>query len=124
VVSGIRFNLQALTANPANLRLVPVFLAALLLVRGLPALLYRNRVGTRRTVVAGLLQANTLPFIVAATQIGMELGKLDQASGAALVTAELLSVLLFPLVSLAVLRGASGERHADDDAEPTTTVAN
>jgi Kef-type K+ transport system membrane component KefB len=106
VVSGLRFDLQALTADAANLRLVPVFLAALLLVRGLPAWLYRSRVGARRTVVAGLLQATSLPFIVAAAQIGMELGKLDQATGAALVAAGLLSVLLFPLLSLTILRGA------------------
>jgi Kef-type K+ transport system membrane component KefB len=106
VVSGLRFDLQALTADAANLRLVPLFLAALLLVRGLPAWLYRSRVGARRALVAGLLQATSLPFIVAAVQIGMELGKLDQATGAALVAAGLLSVLLFPLLSLMVLRGA------------------
>ncbi len=119
IVSGIRFNLAALTANPANLRLVPLFLAVLLVVRGLPAWLYRSRVGARRSVVAGLLQATSLPFIVAATQIGMELGKLDQATGAALVAAGLLSVLLFPLAALTVLRGAGGGRAATEKAEPT-----
>jgi Kef-type K+ transport system membrane component KefB len=112
VVSGVRFNLEALTADPANLRLVPLLLAVLLLVRGLPALLYRSLVGTRRTVVAGLLQATSLPFIVAAVQIGMELGKLDQATGAALVAAGLGSVLLFPLAALTVLRGADDLRSA------------
>jgi Kef-type K+ transport system membrane component KefB len=104
VVSGVRFDLQALTGDPANLRLVPLFLLALLLVRGLPAWLYRPRIGTGRTVVAALLQATSLPFLVAATEIGMELGKLDQATGAALVAAGLLSVLLFPLAALTVLR--------------------
>src|ERR671925_374565 len=110
VVSGVRFNLQALTGDPANLRLVPLFLAVLLMVRGLPAWLYRYRVGTRRGVVAGLLQAALLAFVVAATQIGMELGKLDQATGAALVAAGLLSVLLFPLAALTILRGAGTGR--------------
>jgi Kef-type K+ transport system membrane component KefB len=125
VVSGLRFDLKALTGNPANLRLVPLFLAALLLVRGLPALLYRRRVGARRTVVAGLLQATSLPFVVAAAQIGIELGKLDQATGAALVAAGLLSVLLFPLAALTVLRGGEGaagrEGGVDTQAEPTST---
>lgn len=119
IVSGIRFNLAALTADPANLRLVPLFLAVLLVVRGLPAWLYRSRVDARRSVVAGLLQATSLPFIVAATQIGMELGKLDQATGAALVAAGLLSVLLFPLAALTVLRGAGGGRAATEKVEPT-----
>jgi len=123
VVSGLRFNLKALTDDPANLRLVPVFLAALLLVRGLPAVLYRKRVGARRTVVAGLLQATSLPFIVAAVQIGMELGKLDQATGAALVAAGLLSVLLFPLAALTVLRGAEHGPSAGQAGEAPAPVS-
>jgi Kef-type K+ transport system membrane component KefB len=124
VVSGVRFNLQALTGDPANLRLVPLFLAVLLIVRGLPAWLYRSRVGTRRSVVAGLLQATSLPFIVAATQIGMELGKLDQATGAALVAAGLLSVLLFPLAALTILRSADAGREGSvgSEAEPTSVT--
>jgi len=123
VVSGVRFNLEALTANPANLRLVPLFLVVLLVVRGLPAWLYRSRVGTRRSLVAGLLQATSLPFIVAAAQIGMQLGKLDQATGAALVAAGLLSVLLFPLAALTILRGmgsAGREGGVESEAEPTS----
>jgi Kef-type K+ transport system membrane component KefB len=124
VVSGVRFNLQALTTNPANLRLVPLFLALLLVVRGLPAWLYRSRVGTRHRVVAGLLQATSLPFIVAATQIGTELGKLDQATGAALVAAGLLSVLLFPMGALTLLRGAGAGRKGGvgSEAEPTSVT--
>ena len=69
----------------------------------MPALLYRSTVGARRTVVAALLQATSLPFIVAATQIGMQLGKLSEANGAALIGAGILSVILFPLVALGVL---------------------
>src|SRR6266511_3337436 len=100
------------------------FLAgALLLVRGLPAVLYRKRVGARRTVVAGLLQATSLPFTVAAVQIGMELSKLDQATGAALVAAGLLSVLLFPLAALTVLRGAEHGPSAGQAGEAPAPVS-
>src|SRR6185312_2500292 len=73
VTSGVRFDLDALTASVSNLAMVPVFLAALVAARGLPALLYRRRLGTRRSVIAGLMQATSLPFIVAATAIGAEL---------------------------------------------------
>ena len=55
-------------------------------------------------VVAALLQATSLPFIVAASMIGLELGQLDQATGAALIAAGLLSVLAFPLLALTLLR--------------------
>ncbi|HEX2156863.1 MAG TPA: cation:proton antiporter [Actinomycetes bacterium] len=125
VVSGVRFNLAALTGNPTTLYLLPLFLATLLVVRGLPAWLYRSRVGTRRSVVAGLLQATSLPFIVAAAQIGMELGKLDEATGAALVAAGLLSVLLFPLAALTILRGAGKELdgRVGSEAESTSVTS-
>jgi Kef-type K+ transport system membrane component KefB len=106
VTSGLQFDLGALFASASTIVLVPVFLLALLLVSGFPALLYRPLVGTRRTIVAGLLQAISLPFIVAASQIGMELGLLTRATGAALIAAGLLSVLIFPLLALTVLRRA------------------
>jgi Kef-type K+ transport system membrane component KefB len=107
VTSGIRFDLAALFSSPATILRVPVFLLALLLVRGVPALLYRPLVGSRRrVVVAGLLQATSLSFIVAASQIGMELGLITKATGAALIAAGLLSVLIFPLLALTVLRRA------------------
>ncbi len=104
VTTGIRFDLAALFASASTILLVPLFLLALLLVRGIPALLYRPLTDTRRTIVAGLLQAISLPFIVAASQIGMELGLLTKATGAALITAGLLSVILFPITALTLLR--------------------
>jgi Kef-type K+ transport system membrane component KefB len=104
VSSGILFDLDALFGSAATVARVPLFLALLLVVRGVPALLYRPALGNRETVVAALLQATSLPFIVAASMIGIELGLLDEATGAALVAAGLLSVLLFPLLALTILR--------------------
>jgi Kef-type K+ transport system membrane component KefB len=106
VTSGIQFDLAALISSPSTLVRVPIFLVALLLVRGLPAFLYRPLVGTRRAIVAGFLQATSLTFIVAATQIGTELGLITKPTGAALIAAGLLSVLIFPLLALTILRRA------------------
>ena len=106
VTSGLEFDLDALFGSPSTIARVPLLLAALLIVRGLPALVYRSTIHNRETVVAGLLQATSLPFIVAASMIGIELGLLDEATSAALIAAGLLSVLIFPLVALTVLRRA------------------
>ena len=115
VSSGLRFDLGALFAEPPTVLQVPLFLLALLVVRGLPAVLYRGVVGSRQTVASALLQATSLAFIVAATQIGMELGLLSQATGAAMVAAGLLSVLVFPAAALSVLR--SGREPPTEDEE-------
>jgi Kef-type K+ transport system membrane component KefB len=104
IASGIQFDLAALFSSPATIARVPIFLMAILFVRGIPAFLYRPLVGSRRSVVAGLLQATSLSFIVAASQIGLELGLITKATGAALIAAGLLSVLIFPLLALTILR--------------------
>jgi Kef-type K+ transport system membrane component KefB len=103
VSSGLKFDADALFAEPEHLALVPAFLLALLVVRGVPALLYRPIVGTRRAVAAGLLQATSLTFLVVAAHLGRELDVFDAATGSALLAAGLLSVVLFPPVALALL---------------------
>jgi Kef-type K+ transport system membrane component KefB len=124
VTSGVRFDLDALTASASSLLMVPVFLGALLCVRGLPAIVYRGRLGGRRTAIAGLMQSTSLPFIVAATAIGRELGLIDAAGSAALVGAGLLSVVLFPLGALLLLRrGAPAPAPAHDLAPTSLTAA-
>src|SRR6266487_238654 len=104
VSSGIRLDLAGLLHSPSALVRVPVFLLALLALRGLPALLALRDPGTRLTLALGLLQATSLPFIVTATQIGVTLGKITPVTAAALVCAGLLSVLIFPLIALGLLR--------------------
>src|SRR5204863_2736974 len=84
---------------------VPIFLAALFLVRGLPALLlYRRVLEGGRVVIAGLLQATSLPFIVASVAIGLDLELITPANGAALIAAGLLSMLIFPASALTLLK--------------------
>jgi Kef-type K+ transport system membrane component KefB len=102
VTSGVRFDLGALGGS---LEMVPLFLLALLVVRGVPAVVYG--LDRRETLVAGLLQATSLPFLVATTAIGQELGLIGAGESAALVGAGLLSVLVFPAAGLALL-GATG----------------
>jgi Kef-type K+ transport system membrane component KefB len=106
VTSGLQFDTGALFSSPATLARVPMFLLALLIARGAPALFYRPLIGSTRSVVAGLLQATSLPFIVATTTIGLELRELTPPNAAALVAAGLLSVIIFPAISVALLRGA------------------
>jgi Kef-type K+ transport system membrane component KefB len=111
VSSGLSFDLGALFSSASTVLRIPIFLAALLVVRGLPALLYRGLIDDRRKLVAAaLLQATSLPFIVAATQIGVALGKVSQATAAAMVAAGLLSVVLFPVVALSLLKRGSDAR--------------
>lgn len=108
VTSGLRLDLGGLVDDPGALARVPLFLLALLVVRGVPAFLSIRTLGARSTAAVSLLQATSLPFIVTATQIGVATGLMSPITAAALVCAGLLSVLLFPATALQLLKGVRG----------------
>ena len=102
--SGLAFDLHALTSAPLALAEIPLFLAALLIVRGLPALMYRSELGARDRVALALYSSTTLPLVVAITAIATAGGHMDGQTAASLVGAAMVSVLVFPALALA-LRG-------------------
>jgi Kef-type K+ transport system membrane component KefB len=106
VVSGMRFDLDAVLAGPSELAEVALFLALFLLVRGLPPLLlYRRVLDGRDRLALALFSATQLPLVVAITTIAVDAGRMRSATAAALVGAAILSTLIFPLVGLRVRSG-------------------
>ena len=64
----------------------------------------------RRVAAAGLFQATTLSVPVVAVRLGMQLHNLDADTAAAIITAGLVTVLVFPPIALTLLSRA----HAAD----------
>jgi Kef-type K+ transport system membrane component KefB len=118
VASGVRFDLDALFASSSAIAAIPAFLAALLVARALPALLYGRELDRPQVIAAGLLQATSLPFIVAATEIGRDLGLIDAATSAGFIAAGLVSVLLFPLIAVGLLARGDPDQSAPPPAVP------
>jgi Kef-type K+ transport system membrane component KefB len=116
VATGVGFELKALFANATTLARVPIFLAALFVARGLSTLVYKSLAARKQMFAAALLQATSLSFLVVAGQIGVQLDLIRPAASAALISAGLLSVLLFPLTALTLLRGA--KQRPEDLLEP------
>ena len=106
VSTGVGLDITALFHSTRAIILVPVFLVALLLVRGLPALLYVRVVGRTHAIAAGFMQATSLTFIVVATVIGVQTGHQRTSTAAALVVAGLLSVVIYPPIALQLLKTA------------------
>jgi Kef-type K+ transport system membrane component KefB len=119
VTSGLRFDLNALFGSPSTVARVPLFLIAIYLARGLPAIVYVRLLGRSRSVIAGVLQATSLTFTVTATQIGLQLGVVTQATAAGLVAAGLLSVVISPALALALLRREQPDTRSRSPAQPS-----
>jgi Kef-type K+ transport system membrane component KefB len=126
ISTGVAFRLKGLLDHPSALAEVPLFLLALLVVRAAPAMLYARAIGRRRAAAGGLLQATTLTFVIVATDIGQETGKLTTATADALVAAGLLSAAVFPGAAARLLaphgHGEDRAAHAAGITEGTTAI--
>lgn len=110
VTTGVSLDLRALAAKPAAIVGVPVVLGALVVVRGVPALLYKPLIGWRKTAAAVLFQATSLTFIIVAVTIGTQVGTLSRAAAASFVLAGLISVVVYPQAALGFLGKATEAR--------------
>jgi Kef-type K+ transport system membrane component KefB len=122
VSTGAGLDVDALFRSSRAIILVPVFLGALLVVRGLPALLYARTVGRAHALAAGFMQATSLTFIVVATIIGVETNHLRPSTGTALVVAGLLSVVIYPPIALQLMKNAVGSQAAAPPAPAPAQV--
>jgi Kef-type K+ transport system membrane component KefB len=105
VVSGMNFDLAALSSSLRSLLELPMFLVLFLVVRGVPAWwLSRNALPAASRRALALLASTELPLIVAITTLGLQQEQMRPATAAAMVGAGMVSVFVFPLLALAQLR--------------------
>jgi Kef-type K+ transport system membrane component KefB len=122
VSTGMKLDVRSLFEDGSTLARVAIFLVALLVIRGIPALVYRPFAEHRGQIVgAGLLQATSLSIPVVAGQIGLSLGLISPQSYVALVAAGLVSVIVFPLVALPLL-AARAALSPSTDARPQVSA--
>jgi Kef-type K+ transport system membrane component KefB len=115
VVSGVNLDLAAFRRHPIALLSIPLFFMLMLVIRGLPVLLcYRHELDRSERVGLALMAATGLPLIVVVATLGEADGYISSGHAAALVTAGMLSVLVFPALSLRVL----GRARVTDNEDP------
>lgn len=105
IQSGMDLDLEALFSTPKAIVMLPIALLLMLVVRGVPELLLYRRVLPRAQIKPLALLASTqLPLVVAITTIGVDQGEMRPAGAAALVTAAVLTVLVFPSLAIRSLK--------------------
>ena len=107
IYSGMTLDIDSIADAPLR---VVLFLALMLAVRGLPALLvYRGVLRSRERLELALITATSLPLLVALAEIGRRNGTMLPENGAALVGAGVLSVLILPSAAIAVRKRGKPE---------------
>jgi Kef-type K+ transport system membrane component KefB len=117
VGAGIQFDLGALAHDPPTMLLVPAIAVLFLVVRGIPALLYRGSVDAAHVLPLAFSSAvPSLTIIVVIAQTGVRAKSMTPDVAAAVIAAAMLSILLFPTIagSLLARTGPSEQSSAGD----------
>ncbi len=120
VVSGMKFDLDALTSSGEAVAKLAMFVALFLVVRGAPALLlYRGVLGARDRLALAFYSATQLPLVVAITTIAIAQDHMQPDTAAGLVGAAIVSTLAFPLIALRLRRDVEEKEDQGLGAEPS-----
>ncbi len=121
IESGVNFDLGALIHRPHVLILVPMFTLLFLLTRAVPTWAFFRRVVSRVEARAlAVFSATGLPIIVVITTLGVDEHRMKPQNAAALVTAGMLSVLIYPQIGLRWLGGGVDAVEAPGSPEEHT----
>lgn len=105
IMSGVNLDVASLFSSSDGLIKLVVFFVLMFVVRGLPVLfLYRGVVESHERLPLALMASTQLPLVVAITSIGLDTGKMVPTTAAALVSAAVFTVLIFPSLAIALLR--------------------
>ena len=113
VGTGMMFDLPALLGDARSMLLPPALMLVMLLVRGLPVLLYRRDLGAGQRLPFALSSSvSSLGLVVVIAEIGVRTQSINEELSRALVAAALLSTLVFP--TAAGLAAQAATRHGTD----------
>jgi Kef-type K+ transport system membrane component KefB len=104
IVAGMKFEVSALWSAPLAPIQVGLLLGLMLLVRGVPVFLYKNELTSEEKMPFAFYSATGLPLIIIISEIGVSSGLMPPDRAAILVSAGMISVLLFPILAVK-LRG-------------------
>jgi Kef-type K+ transport system membrane component KefB len=122
IVSGMNFDLNALTSSASAMLKLPLFIAMFLVVRGVPALvLYHRLLDVRDRLALGFFSSVQLALVVAISTIAVAAGKMQPSTAAALVGAGIVSTLVFPIVGLR-LRAGRAATDVEDQVDLETSL--
>lgn len=97
IVAGMNLDVDSIEDNPVP---TVAFFVLMVLVRGGSVYLVHGSFPRVQRRQLALFSATSLPLLVALSQIGIESGQMGTDSGAALVGAGVLSVLILPLLAI------------------------
>ena len=103
IMVGVNLDLRSIFQSPQELLLIPVILGISLVVKIVPALLFRRILSWRETFAVGTLLNTHLSLEIAVAVIGLQLGLITEAANVQIILFAVVTVLLMPILFNAVI---------------------
>ncbi len=116
IMVGVNFDLPSLLSSTRSLLLAPLLLVAVYVIRLLGTLVYLPRFSWNDTVAAAVLLSARLSLTIAAAEIGLRLGVIDNATNSAIILLTILTCIISPPLFNRLYPPP------ESDQAPTTTI--
>lgn len=110
VMVGAQLELGALLGDVAVLALLPALLLSFYIAKMIPSLLLRTQYGWKESLGAGVLVSANLSLVVAAAEVALRFGIIDERMRGALILVAILSCFVSPIVFGRIFPKAEGKR--------------
>ncbi len=101
---GISFEFESVLGSIEIIEFLLIFLAIAFVVKIIPSLTYLTSFNTRNTLAIGFLLSARLSLIIAAAQIGLDLGLIDETMRSSLILVGVITSIVCPMVFRRVFR--------------------
>ncbi len=106
---GLTFDFESLLETQSLLWVIPVLLIVAYVVKIVPSLLYLPQYGTRKSFGIGILLSARLSLIIAAAEVGLEMGLIDEALRSAIILVGVITSVISPILFRRIFPGVDEE---------------
>jgi Kef-type K+ transport system membrane component KefB/Trk K+ transport system NAD-binding subunit len=111
IMVGVNFNLPSLLTSEGALWLLPLLLLAAVVVKLVPAIVFRLAYSWKESLAAGVMLSARLSLIIAAAAIGTRLEVISDSVNAAIILVAIITVTTAPAIFLRLVPGYHASKH-------------
>ncbi|MQS76359.1 cation:proton antiporter [Companilactobacillus halodurans] len=107
ITTGVNLNLRTLLTNKMALILIPVFLVAFIISKGIIFFVFRKRFGKRLSLAAAVLTSTTITMVLPILEVGRNLKLISTAQSGSITLAAIITCIIGPMVFNKIIKNKS-----------------
>lgn len=98
IMVGVNLDIKAILSNPRSLMKIPLLLIIFFLVKLIPSLILKRKLGNRNALASSMILSAQLSLIIVGSQMALDLNFISNADYSAFILTTVISCVLFPIL--------------------------